>query len=67
MFHYDMWFMVDAALKSGQAVKCPSWFEDLSFEIPEAIPRKGWARFHDDVVARWKRARPALNERVREG
>ena len=57
MFHYDMWLMVDAALKPGQKVASPEWFEELSLQDPGMIPRKGWARFHDDVVARWKRPR----------
>lgn len=57
LFHYDMWLLVDTALKDGRAVSRPPWFSELSFKDPKVIPRGQWARFHDDVVARWKKRR----------
>jgi len=58
LFHFDMWLLVDATLPSKVDVRPPAWFSQLSWQDPDSIPEKGWARFHDDVVARWKRRRP---------
>ena len=63
LFHYDMWFLVDATLPRGAKVACPPWFSALSWEDPRKIGKKGWARFHDDVVARWDQRRPTRTTR----
>ncbi len=66
LFHFDMWFLVDATLKPGRAVACPPWFMELSWQNPGAVPKKGWAQFHGDVVARWNAARPGPIEASRK-
>jgi ADP-ribose pyrophosphatase YjhB (NUDIX family) len=54
LFHFDMWLLVDATLKSSHEVARPAWFEELAWKDPRTMSKKGWARFHGDVVARWK-------------
>ncbi len=56
--HYDMWFLVEAKLAADREVERPPWFAELSWQDSAKIRRTSWARFHDDVVARWMQARP---------
>jgi hypothetical protein len=63
LFHYDMWFLVDARMAQGRNVDCPPWFSALAWNEPGKIGKRGWARFHNDVWARWKRARGAKARR----
>jgi hypothetical protein len=58
MFHYDMWFLVDAKVPAGWAVKTPAWFDELAWVDPSSISKRGWSRFHDDVWRRWRQPRP---------
>jgi hypothetical protein len=60
MFHFDMWFLVDAALGSGRSVAVPPWFAELSWVDAASLKSREWGRFHDDVFARWKLRRPVI-------
>ncbi len=57
LFHYDMWLLVEATLKPGREVACPAWFTELAWVDPRTVGKKGWARFHGDVVGRWQKGR----------
>ncbi|HEX9710502.1 MAG TPA: hypothetical protein VGB42_11140 [Candidatus Thermoplasmatota archaeon] len=57
LFHFDVWFFVDASLPEGRGVAAPPWYAELAWLEPERIPPDGWARLHGDVVTRWRQPR----------
>ena len=51
--HYDVWFLVDAVPADDSTLGIPPWYAELAWHDPRALPSSGYARGHEDVVARW--------------
>ncbi len=62
--HYDIWFFVDAVPPRTYEARAPAWYRELEWRDPRTLAASGYARAHEDVVARWlairsKGTRPA--------
>lgn len=55
--HYDVWFFVDALPPKTWQLHVPPWYAELAWQEPRRVPDKDYARGHQDVVARWCKAR----------
>lgn len=58
LLHYDVWFLVDAALPGKATVAKPPWYAALEWQDPRKLSPEAYARSHEDVVERWLRPRP---------
>lgn len=63
--HYDVWFLVDGVPARGARIPKPSWYSALEWHNPRRLSAAGYARGHEDVVARWLLRRPARSKGAR--
>lgn len=62
--HYDVWFFIDAEPPKEYKLHTPSWYTVLAWQDPRGTPPGGYARGHEDVVARWLAARMSPQQRA---